>query len=407
MTSISKVKLSGGLGARHRESGYRQTPVTDQLSFSEYISRTEDMLRSAHSAKPPEFGEKLVYGNSPFELSPPTGSQPGLHRKFKRGVLLIHGLSDSPYFMRHLGAFFRERGFRVMAILLPGHGTQPGDLLNVNWKEWANEVAYGVEQLSQDVDEIHLAGFSAGGALSIYQSLLDPRVKGLFLFSPALKISKKAMLAKLHQLYSWLIPSGKWLDIKPDVDIYKYESFPKNAAAQMYDLIREVNKLLNRHKPDIPVFVAASADDATVDVSATLEFIGSAGNARNRMVLYITELERNARSGELSAACRERGCIEFVNSVNAEKNIVSSSHAAIVLPPDDAHYGANGDYAACAHYYPGDMRKYSACIENPQRCLLGEVTESNLKLGLLRRLMYNPKFDELKSSMNSFIDSLP
>ncbi|MGC2167270.1 MAG: alpha/beta fold hydrolase [Gallionella sp.] len=378
-----------------------------QYSFSEYASRTRDMLRSIHASKPADIREKIVYGNSPFELSPPFGSNAGLNRKFKRGVLLTHGLSDSPYFMRHLGALFQEKGFRVMAVLLPGHGTQPGDLLNVSWKEWANEVAYGVEQLSHEVDEIYLAGFSAGGALSIYQSLVDARVKGLFLFSPALKISRKAMLAKFHKLYSWLIPSGRWLDIKPDLDIFKYESFPKNAAAQMYALTREVNELLERRMVDIPVFVAASADDATVDVSATLAFAGSAGNPRNKIVLYIANPNRIQSAVKSAAGSHYRVCIEFVNSVIPEMNIVSSSHAAIVLPPDDAHYGIDGDYTACAHYYPRDIKRYSACVKYPQKCLLGEVTKSNLKLGLLRRLMYNPKFDELKSAIKSFIDSLP
>jgi esterase/lipase len=43
--------------------------------------------------------------------------------------------------MRHLADFFRQNGFRVMAVLLPGHGTQPGDLLDVTWQEWARPSA--------------------------------------------------------------------------------------------------------------------------------------------------------------------------------------------------------------------------------------------------------------------------
>lgn len=406
MTIHSKVELTGALGVRHCDSGYPRTSAIPHLAFSEYVSNTKDRLRRAHADKPTDIQQKIVDGNSPFELSPQSGFEVGVERQFRRGVLLTHGLSDSPYLMRHLGAFFQENDFRVLAILLPGHGTQPGDLLNVNWQEWASEVAYGVEQLSHDVDEIYLAGFSAGAALSLYQSLIDSRVKGLFLFSPALRISRKAKLAKLHKLYSWIFPTGQWLDIKPDLDIYKYESFPKNAAAQMYELIREVDYLLAQRTIDIPVFIAASADDTTVDVSATLELMRSANNVRNKMVLYLSDQVQCQKTVKSLSIGNEAENLELVNCVIPEQKIVSSSHAAIVLPADDAHYGSNGDYAGCAHYYPRDMERYSACIENPQECLSGELTKKNLRMGLLRRLMYNPKFEELKSTMKLFVDSL-
>lgn len=407
MRSISKVQSTGALGVRHRDSGHPRTSANWQLAFSEYVSNTRDRLRCAHAGRPADILEKVVDGNAPFELFPPSGSNVGVDRQFRRGVLLTHGLSDSPYMMRHLGAFFQENGFRVMAILLPGHGTQPGDLLNVNWNEWAHEVAYGVEQLSHDTDEIYLAGFSAGAALSVYQSLVDPRIRGLLLFSPALRISRKAKLATLHKLYSRVIPSGRWLDIKPDLDIYKYESFPKNAAAQMYTLTRAVDALLAGRKLDIPLFIAASADDTTVDVQATLEFMWSTGNPRNKLVLYIADRSKIRNAVELLSDRNQSVSIELVDCVIPEQKILSSSHSAVVLPAEDAHYGSKGAYAGCAHYYPRDMEKYSACIKSPQDCLLGELTKKNLGMGLLRRLTYNPKFKELKAAMKLFVDSLP
>jgi len=84
--------------------------------------------------------------------------------------------------MRHLAALFQANGFRVMAVLLPGHGTQPGDLLDTRWQEWARTIAYGTDRLAAEADEVYLAGYSAGAALSIYQSLQDKRVRGLFCF---------------------------------------------------------------------------------------------------------------------------------------------------------------------------------------------------------------------------------
>ena len=368
------------------------------MAFSEYVARNRDMLRRAHAGAANL--DKIVDGNAPFELKPPPGFSPGQQKPYRRGVLLTHGLSDSPYTMRHLAEFFRQNGFRVMAILLPGHGTQPGDLLEVTWREWAKTVAYGAYMLAEEADEIYLAGYSTGAALSIYHGMRDSRVRGLFLFSPALEITRWAALAKLHKLYSWLIPSARWVDIKPDLDIYKYESFTMNAAAQTYALTRVISRQLRKQGLDIPVFVAASADDITVKTPVILEFVARARHQLGRLVLYTSE------PGNFSSAIPAEK-VELVSSVVSGQKILSSAHTAIVVPPEDGHYGVAGDYSNCVHYYPHDMEKYAACLKHPGEDSQGEITGKNLQAGILRRLMYNPNFAALKISMKRFIGDLP
>jgi len=388
------------LEARHQPSGLNTRFEDGALTFADYIAGSRDMLSHAHSALGTADLVKVVDGNAPFELKPPAAGSAGKQKTYSRGVLLIHGLTDSPYFMRHLAAFFQENGFRVMAILLPGHGTQPGDLLEMRWQEWAKAVAYGVDRLAEEVDEVYLAGYSAGGTLSINHSLRDDRVRALLLFSPALKISPRAAWANVHRLYSWLIPEGKWLEVKPDRDIYKYESFPKNAAAQMHALTEAVGARLQGNGLSIPVFVVASADDATVDSSATLAFIARAQHPSSKLVLYTADAEKF--SSDIPAQK-----LELVNSVVREQKILGSAHTALVLPPEDGHYGRVEEYANCIHYFPDDMEKYTACTAHPERALQGEITEKNLQAGILRRLMYNPNFAGLKVSMKRFIDGLP
>jgi hypothetical protein len=179
----------------------------------------------------------------------------------------------------------------------------------------------------------------------------------------------------------------------------------------MHALTRELNSQLNRHSVDIPVFAAASADDATVAASATLEFIAHTEHPSSKLVLYTTDTE-NFASGfpegeqavhELAGTAK----LELVNSVFPEQKILSFSHTSIVLPADDAHYGISGDYSNCVHYFPGDIEKFTVCNNNPQQDLQGELTEKNLKSGIIRRLMYNPDFSGLKVSMRKFINGLP
>ncbi len=399
--------LEGNLGtvtspleARHRPSGLNSRFGGEQAGFAAYLARTRDMIARVRSDKDAPRLRKTVAGNAPFELKPAAGFSPGQHKPYRRGVLLVHGLSDSPYSMHHLGIFFQENGFRVMAVLLPGHGTQPGDLLDVTWQEWARAVDYASDRLAEEVDELYLAGYSAGGALSVYHSLGDPRVRGLFLFSPALDITHRAAWAWVHKLYSWLLPVAKWVTIKPDLDIYKYESFPKNAAAQLYALSQEVCRQLHARPLNIPIFAVASQDDTSVITAATLQFMAGAHHPLKRLVLYTTDTSKLPPD-----IAPEQ--IELVNSRFPEHRILSSAHTAITQPPEDAHYGENGEYSNCLHYYPDNMGKYDACLQRSKEVWQGEITAANLNTGTLQRLTYNPNFAALKISMKKFIERLP
>ncbi len=376
------------LGLRHQSSGVNARFIGGGLSFAVYVQRTQAMLRQVHEGKNEQ--EDIVAGNSPFELLPTGSFEKGRDKPYRRGILLTHGLTDSPYHMRHLAAFFQRMGFRVMAVLLPGHGTQPGDLLDVRWQEWEKALIYGADTLAAEVDELYLGGLSTGAALSVLQSSKDERVRALFLFSPAFKITSLAKWANLHRLYSRFLPKEAWVDVMQDRDWYKYESFCKNAAAQMYAL----TQALPKGGAKIPVFAAASADDATVQSSATLRFMYRARHVGSRLVWYATKKI-------------EQQNIEWVNSALAEQRVLSSAHTAIVMPPEDVHYGANGNYVNCLHYYENDKKNYHACCARGPETWLGEVSARNLQRGVVRRLTYNPHYAAMEASMQKFIETLP
>ena len=362
-------------------------PVPDAgRPFADYVREIRVGLQRVHAGKPDS--ERIVEGNAPFELFPEeTPARSG--KPYRRGVLLTHGLSDSPYHMRHLGDFFRRQGFRVMALLLPGHGTQPGDLLHVCWQAWAATVASGVDCLAQEAEEIYLAGFSAGAALSLRQAAQDGRVHGLFLFSPALAIAPRARWAGLHRVYSWALSRAAWLHVLPDSDPFKYESFCLNAVAQMHALTHA----LPLDGVRVPVFIAASADDATVRAEVTWRFMQQLQAAPKRLVWYAT------------TEVRAPG-VEWVQSALPERRILSSAHPAIVMSPHDVHYGEAGDYVNCLHYFDESGQHYAACRAS-QGAWLGEVLPQYLQYGVLRRLMYNPHYAQMEAAMQCFIGELP
>ena len=394
-TASSKDEISA---ERYRSSGLNGAFKLKGKSISEYLKFTREMVAKARVDLVDTDRERVIDGNAPFDLTPSKTCPAGKSKPFRRGILLTHGLTDSPYFMRSLGRFFQDNCFRVLAVLLPGHGTRPGDLLEVKWQEWLEAERFGIDALAQEADQIYLLGFSTGGTLSLYQSLEDQRIRGLFFFSPAIKVSTLAIMANWHEAYDWLAPKSLWLDIMPDEDPFKYESFPANAADQIHLLTTQLRAKMKK-KIMIPTFVAVSEDDATVETPATLDFFKLAIHPLSTLVLYSTR--KDASVPEVSP-----DKVVVVDSAVPQHHIISSAHTALVVPSEDPHYGVRGDYANCLHYYPKQEQKYRLCKDKKESSL-GEITEANLKRGVVQRLMYNPHFDSLKLTLRQFVESLP
>jgi hypothetical protein len=163
-----------------------------------------------------------------------------------------------------------------------------------------------------------------------------------------------------------------------------------NAVAQMYALIQALPKT----SVSIPVFAVASADDATVNADATLRFMQREQHPHRKLVWYATEKV-------------ERTNLEWVLSAMPAQRILSSAHTAIMLPPEDPHYGVNGSYKNLLHYELHEIAKFEAGHLNLQEMWLGEITARNLAYGPLRRLTFNPHFDAMTVSMSQFIAGLP
>lgn len=88
-------------------------------------------------------------------------------------VLLLHGLSDSPYSLRHMARTLHEKGSHVLAIRLPGHGTAPSGLAWATWQDMAAAVRLAIKHLHQQHPDIpvQLVGYSNGAALALNYEL--------------------------------------------------------------------------------------------------------------------------------------------------------------------------------------------------------------------------------------------
>lgn len=381
---------------RLQPSGLNQHFDFKGRSFTDYIQHCQTMIYEARKNLDPDIMDLVLKANSPFECVPTT-----THAKnpetgcYRRGILLIHGLFDSPDCLTNLASYFQTKGFLVRAILLPGHGTVPGDLLNIDKSEWFKATQFGVESFTDEIEELYLGGISTGGALALCHAYDNPNIKGLLLFSPALAIrpeiiffnQKTLFLRKLLRRW-WKI--WYWLTIMPDGDYAKYESAAFNAAEQVHNLTLELeNKRDDKSLPQ-PIFTALSYEDEVVDPNVTLKFFTETPGINNQLILY-------TKNGYKTQDSR----IETVPSVISEKRIVDFSHMSVPIAPSHPHYGENGDYHPCYEI----IRINNIPIKNDasKEIYTGALSFHNLRKYKMRRLTYNPYFTSMQEKLDKFL----
>jgi esterase/lipase len=364
---------------------------------------------------------------APFEWEPDPAGCAAAARGGRRGILLIHGLTDSPFLMRDIGRHFQRTCFLVRAILLPGHGTVPGDLLEVTYQEWAEAARYGIDSFASQVDDLYVAGFSTGGALAVYHALgqdeLRHAIKALLLFSPAIKVASPLVpLANWHKIYSWAVPRGPWDGpLYDEHDAAKYESFAKNGGDQVYLLTLAIRDRLQQGSLGTPIFVALSLDDSTVDSRATIEFFNAitpVKSSDSKSVLINYTRAPYALGNLLTI--RDR------SSVSEDHGIVSFAHVAIPVRPDNPHYGRDGAYKGCLSYEkPNDEKSDEAPGSPLVRCRTGHPPGDGVRLGenslrknleeasalerlvpplVLRRLTFNRDFEGMMAEIDAFVE---
>lgn len=208
------------------------------------------------------------------------------HKNPKAGVLLLHGLTDSPYSMRTLAEKFHDAGASVIGLRIPGHGTAPSGLVEMTWQDMAAAVRLAAVHLKKSIGDkpFYMVGYSNGGALTVVytlESLEDdtlPRPDGLVLLSPEIGITKVAALAVWQgRIGHWLgLEKLAWTSILYEYDPYKYNSFAVNAGDLAYRITAEIDTRLERMSKagalgDFPRLIAfQSVVDATVSAPAVV-----------------------------------------------------------------------------------------------------------------------------------------
>ncbi|MDM0023713.1 alpha/beta hydrolase [Variovorax saccharolyticus] len=233
----------------------------------------------------------------------------------KGAVVLLHGLTDSPYSLRHVATLYRDRGFSVVAIRMPGHGTVPAGLTHVQWEDWSAATQLAVREARRRVPAplpLHVVGFSNGGALATKYALDaidDPKLARpdrLILIAPMIGITE---LSRFAGVFGWpaIFPAfakAAWLGIVPEFNPFKYNSFPVNGARQSSLLTRDLQAHVAREERDgrlsqlPPILTFQSLIDFTVSTRAIVTALYARLPA-NGSELVLFDLNRSVKFGPL------------------------------------------------------------------------------------------------------------
>lgn len=382
----------------------KQAKELDKLGWPQYI----DIENSLFDAVRTEVTEKLtskqrIPGNRYFSGSPvyPEKFSTDWNRSYilepqgpaVGAVVLLHGLTDSPYSLRHIARRYVAHGYVAIAIRLPAHGTVPAALTDVKWEDWLAATRLAVREARRRIgpsQPLHLVGFSNGGALALKYALDSLENKELtkpdriILISPMIGITRFARFAGFAALPAILPPFAKaaWLTILPEFNPFKYNSFPVNAASQSHRLTtvlqQQITRLANEGRlvelP--PVLTFQSVMDFTVSTRAIIRSF-YANLPANGSELVLFDLNRASKLGLLlrpsadtaverllNAPPRKYRSVIITNANNDSVDVVervtnagtvnerifplgltyprdvySLSHVAIPFPMNDSLYG--------------------------------------------------------------------
>ena len=310
--------------------------------------------------------------NIPFEIDADPDAL------YRGKYLLIHGLNDSPAVWYDIAHELAQRGYDVRAILLPGHGNTPEAQLHVTYQMWLQSARSQLEFWRSEDKPFFIGGFSLGGVIASTLAIEYEGIDGLLLFSPAYYSTRNSLLrwaSLVSHVKPWVF-GGMIIEDNPA----KYNSIPINAAAQYYKSTRYLQDIWGAKKLDMPVLMVASMNDSVVSIERVRKIFKRRFSSREkRLVLY--------GNGDVEA-----GPEEIVRkSVYPEYRILNQSHMSVLLAPDNALYGGQGQQLVCNG---NEWKVFSACLyytkDDRWRGAEGTASPDGVPLA---RTTFNPDFD--------------
>ncbi len=430
------------------------TVDSDVSSFKDYLALEERLFKQLDEevyAKITSDQKDVINRYNKGSLSDPNQWPQNWNRSYempvsqpKAAVLLLHGMSDSPYSLRNLAERLHQAGVYVVGLRIPGHGTAPSGLTTVTWQDMAAAVELAVQHIAEKADgqPLHIIGYSNGGALAVNYALTAandatlPQMTSIALLSPEIGIAAVAVLAVWQARLGNLLGLDKlaWNGILPEYDPYKYGSFAVNAGDVAHKLTGEIQQQItvldkqgNLGKMP-PILAFSSIVDATVSAPTLIHgLFDRLPEGGHELVLFninqmanigpllkwspakmfgalqenpgktftlslVTNMSEDSR--DVRFVSQPLGKDEAINvdlGMSWPEDVYSLTHVALPFPPDDPLYGEKrGSGKSDFHIHLGDI------------ALRGERGVLQVPPAEMLRLRWNPFYPFLEQKVIEF-----
>jgi pimeloyl-ACP methyl ester carboxylesterase len=323
----------------------------------------------------------------------------------------------------------------------------PAGLTDVTWEDWLAAVRVGARDMRTTIGPdkpLLLVGYSNGGALVLkyafdaLEGSGDPQASRIVLLSPMIGVAPYAWLTRVISLLAPVpgFEKARWLDIYPEYNPFKYNSFPANAGLQTWRLTTALQRQITRvagaglgaKLP--PILTFQSIVDATVSTPAVVHGLYDAvADERSEIVLfdinrasglvpfirpsdatllsqltdrqsrrYRRTLVTNVQSSSLEVA--ERSVAPGATTVEPRplgvgwpRDVFSLSHVAVPFPLSDPVYGREPAAGA------PDVIRLGLLSPRGERAVFSVPSDT------LMRLTCNPFFGYMEGRLTGWLTS--
>ncbi len=367
--------------------GLSHLSVSAFSDFSSYAKAVEEQLQQHRVPFNAAQAQLEIERAKPEQFNPISDCPASTSRGI---VILVHGLSDTAFLMKEIAGVVASNCYIARTILLPGHGTRPGDLLRTDLSHWRTTVRELVEQASMEHETVLLGGFSLGAVLSLSQALeSNSGIDGLIAFSPAYTLSSY----NLARFAPYLGFAKRWIDRELPDDYLRYEAMPTRGVAQTVNAMKLMHRQLARAKSvDIPWLLVQSMDDAVIVPKANIElFRKYATHPNSRVINLYTSQSIDDESRTI-----------WLPGASKKMRVLGVTHTGVTFSAKNKHYGINGDYRNCGGTAPRAKNRVKQCMDAEQVWygLWNKPSPAHLPTA---RSSFNPQFEAVAGHISEFL----
>ncbi len=215
----------------------------------------------------------------------------------EHAVLLIHGLTGSPFETKHLAKKLHRAGFTVKGPCLAGHGETLESLKATCWHDWYKTVHETFKKMKKEYKIVSVSGLCMGALLALYLAFeVEDEISSISLLSTTLFydgwslpwykfLEPMVYYSRMRYFYSYKErePYGiknermrKRIAIRLKENSIAYSKFPAQSMHELFRLIRLTKKIIPKIKVPTLILHALEDDLASIKNADYVEkYIGS------------------------------------------------------------------------------------------------------------------------------------